>query len=120
MRRRRRTLSARLLGLQRLDLAAQIVFVDFQGVHQAPGVQGPGEFQHAAERTAPLLQCAVEVIGITGRQSCALALDGLQKGRFPSSLPHAQLENKWEKRRYLRVDAMIGLFEAASFCVIHV
>jgi hypothetical protein len=54
------------------------------------------------------------------RRGIQQSIPGFKKGRFPPSLPHAQLENKWEKRRYLCVDATISLFEAASFCVIHV
>jgi hypothetical protein len=50
--------------------------VGLQSAHQAPGVQRPGEFQHAAQRTATLLQSAVEVIVVSGREPCAGALDG--------------------------------------------
>lgn len=62
---------------QGLYLAAQIVRVSFQGAHQAPSIQGPGELEHAAERRATLLESAVEVSGVSGCEPCALALDGL-------------------------------------------
>src|SRR4051812_24814776 len=48
-----------------------------QGTHQAPCLQRPSEFQHAAERTTALLQGAVEVISVSFRKPLALALDGL-------------------------------------------
>ena len=60
-------MSAPLEALQGLDLPCQGVFVDFQRAHQAPSVQGPGQFQHAAERAATLFQGAVEVVGVIGQ-----------------------------------------------------
>ena len=44
--------------------------------HQAPGVQRPGQLQHAAERVAALLQGAMKVVGVSGHEPCARALDG--------------------------------------------
>jgi hypothetical protein len=50
---------APLGGSQRFDLTPQLIGVSFQSSHQAPGVQRPSEFEHAAQSVATLLQPAV-------------------------------------------------------------
>jgi hypothetical protein len=47
---------------------------------RAPGARrprGPGQYQHATERAATLLQGAVGVLGVMDREACTPVLDGL-------------------------------------------